>query len=474
MKHSGGVACLFLVFIFFWTIAIFMWCSVGRSPSHFWAAFAFFFFGCGGLAAVLNDYAKTRPTLQLVVGFLSSLNYFWAPFSLLIFSLYDSGWMTKKKLRHLLVLLLCAVPAISAYFVFPAIDMFKGPLPVADRIRDTQIMTIVILPYYLLVTIILLMSWLREKDRVLRADKSVSCLLVIPSALLYYCLSYLIPSTGVVGAWRISIVLIIGVSVLFVGFGIRQSVMGLHFHQENTNLEQTKQAVIQGTGVLLHAIKNNLLSLRLSLQNAQFQSAQGNPDLEVFKKDIALAMESCEHTLAILDRIHLQFQPIRITPEMCAIIPIIDQAINQSLQTYPHKNIRVDRSWEISPRVFCDPVHIRETILNLTNNAMEAMNEDTEGHLSVRTFDRRGKLGIQITDNGCGITRKQTRYLGTPLFTTKVGKNHFGLGLYYVKKVADLHDAQFDLRTLPKGGSVAELVFPANRISGGDSVGGAI
>jgi len=468
----GEAAFLFLVFLFFWTIAIFIWCSEGRSPSHFWGACAFFFFGCGGLAAFLNDFAKTNPSLQMVVAVLASMNYFWGPFSLLLFALYDSGWMTKKKIKRILIALACAIPAISAYFAFPALRMFAAPLPAELRILYTQIMTVMISPYYLSMSVVLLASWMREKDRVLRADKSVSCLLIIPSGLLYFCLSYLIPSTGYVGAWKISIALIIGVSILFVAFGIRQSVMGLHFRQESTHREYTKQAVIQGTGVLHHAIKNNLLSLRLSIQNAQYHAAQDITNEDVFQKDLSLAMESCEHTLAILERIHLKFQPVRIAPEVCSIVPILEQAVNQSLMTYPHKDIRIDRNWEFSPQIFCDPVHMREAFLNLTNNAMEAINEDGKGVMSIRTFDRRGKCVIQITDNGCGISKKQTRSIGTPLFTTKVGKNHYGLGLYYVKKVTELHEAQFDLRTLLDGGSVAEVVFPANRVRGAESVGG--
>jgi signal transduction histidine kinase len=140
--------------------------------------------------------------------------------------------------------------------------------------------------------------------------------------------------------------------------------------------------------------------------------------------------------------------------------------MEQSLVAFPQKKIQIEKNLEFSPQVFCDPVHMREALLNLINNAMEAMSEDGKGVLSIRTFERRGKLVIQITDNGCGISKKNARYIGTPLFTTKVGKNHYGLGLYYVKKVTDLHEAQFDLRALPDAGSVAELVFPANRVKG--------
>ena len=471
-----GGAVLFLVFLFMWTIAVFLWISDGRTTANFWSACAFFLYGCGGLAVTLQEPAKIYNWVRLLLGVMSSLNYFWGPFALLMYALYSAGKMPKNLRRQILLTLLIAVPAVSAYFVFPALNMFApaARVPDAERIINTQIMTVMMGPYYILSSFFLVFGWIREKDRLVRADKAVNCLLAVPSSLLFFCLSYLIPSTGFTGAWKFNIYLILYVSAMFLFFAIRKSAMGLHLHQENALREQTQQAVIQGTGVLHHAVKNSLITIRLTLQNAQYHTDQESPDQAAVQKDIALAMDTCEHTLAILDRIHLKFQPVKVAPEMCSVLRVFQQAIDQSLMSYPKKKIQIEKHWEYRPMLYCDPVHMHEAFLNLINNAIEAMSDDGSGRLILRTFNRRGKLIIQITDNGCGISKKEWRYIGTPLFTTKVGKNHYGLGLYYVKKVAELHDAQFGLRAAPLGGTMAELVFPAGRTGGADSYGGEI
>ena len=154
-------------------------------------------------------------------------------------------------------------------------------------------MTIMMAPYFVLSAAVLLMNWLTEKDRVVRGDNAVNCLLAVPSSLIFFLLDYIVTSTGVVGAWNWNILLILYVSAMLLYFAIRKSAMGLHLQQENSTREQTQQAVIQGTGVLHHAVKNGLYTMRLTLQNAQYHSQQETVDRQAIQKDISIAMDTC-------------------------------------------------------------------------------------------------------------------------------------------------------------------------------------
>lgn len=461
---------MFLVFIFFWTIAIFLWIGEDRSRTTFWCGCALFFFGFGGLAAFISDAAGQYEWSRLPVAVCSSIMYFWGPFALLMYAMCYSGKMPRKTSSQLMLTQLFMLPAEAAYLVFPALTMFSRS--VGDlRVPYTRIMTALMTPYFIMSCVLLLTSWYWEKDSAVREEKAVNSLLAVPSALGLFCTSYIIPSLGILNAWRLNAVIIILVSGMFLLFVIKKGALGLHIHKENLTRAQTRQAVIQSTGVLHHAVKNNLLTTRLALQNAQFHAEMPEGGEELLTKDIALAMDACEHTLAILDRIRLQFQPIQITPEMCSVLRILEQTADQSIMTYSNKKITIEKHWEYKPMLLCDPVHMHEALLNLVNNAAEAVSEDGSGRILIRTSSHQGKLIIQIADNGCGITKKQWGFIGTPLFTTKTGKNHFGLGLYYVQKVAELHGARFDLRSAATAGTIAELVFPAYRTGGEDSFG---
>lgn len=457
---------MFLVFLFFWTIAIFLWINEDRNRTNFWGGCAFFLFGCGGVSVLIHDLELPYVWAKVLVALFSSCMYFWGPFAFLMYALYSTMKMPKNRIAELLLLQLMMAPAEAAYFVFPALRMF-APLwkhTVAERISYTRSMNFLITPYFVATILILIIGWLVERDRILREERAINCLLLVPAGLCLYLTSYLIPSFGVIDAWKVNIVIILAVSAMFVFFGIRKSVMGFHLRQENASRVQTQEAVIQSSGVLHHALKNNLLTTRLSLQNAKYHTVQEDFQQEVVTKDIDLALKTCEHTLAILDRIHLQFQPILMNPEETPIIDIIEDAAGQSLSSYPNKTVEIKKNWEFAPSLYCDPVHMHEALLNLINNAMEAISEDGTGKISLSTHSRHGRLVIQISDNGCGIEKKQWKNVGIPLFTTKTGKNHYGLGLFYVKKVVQMHDAHFDLRSAPGGYTVAELFFPASRV----------
>ncbi len=96
----------------------------------------------------------------------------------------------------------------------------------------------------------------------------------------------------------------------------------------------------------------------------------------------------------------------------------------------------IDLRYDISPNtpsVYGDPTQLQQVLLNLYNNAMDAVIErhgKSGGELSIKMNKRNnGWVEISIRDNGIGIKKENMEKLFTPFFTTKpVGKGT-GLGL---------------------------------------------
>ncbi len=173
------------------------------------------------------------------------------------------------------------------------------------------------------------------------------------------------------------------------------------------------------------------------------------------------ALESCEHSLSVLEKTRLKINPVRLNPKVCSLLPIIEQAINQSQVEHEGKNAQIVRDFESDPKVFCDPVHINEAILNLVNNAMEAVSDDGSGLLVISVTQSKHKAKIQIRDNGSGIDKYHAKRLGVPFFTSKDKTFHYGLGLYYAKKIIDMHNGQFAIRKSTAKGILAEMILPS-------------
>jgi PAS domain S-box-containing protein len=95
------------------------------------------------------------------------------------------------------------------------------------------------------------------------------------------------------------------------------------------------------------------------------------------------------------------------------------------------------------PAFAFDPGQIRQVLINLFKNALEAM--PGGGELSVIVESEAGHLVLRISDTGHGITSEQMRHLFTPFFTTKEGGT--GLGLTIVRGLISQHQGEISIES---------------------------
>lgn len=137
--------------------------------------------------------------------------------------------------------------------------------------------------------------------------------------------------------------------------------------------------------------------------------------------------------------------------------------------------------------IFCRPTEISQVLLNLLNNASDAVSTSLEKKIEIDLVDENGQLGLAIIDSGNGMTDEQAQNLFQPFFTTKeVGKGT-GLGLSISKGIMDSHSGHIYFRrednetkfvfTLPKSeafeDSAHSKVYPTPNppsVSVGDSI----
>lgn len=89
---------------------------------------------------------------------------------------------------------------------------------------------------------------------------------------------------------------------------------------------------------------------------------------------------------------------------------------------------------EKTPLLRADPAQLQQVLLNLLNNAIDAITERhgcEGGELSVQAgSDTNGRVKISVKDNGAGISAENLKKIFAPFFTTKPPGKGTGLGLY--------------------------------------------
>ncbi len=107
------------------------------------------------------------------------------------------------------------------------------------------------------------------------------------------------------------------------------------------------------------------------------------------------------------------------------------------------------------PQVLMDKNEIRQLILNMFTNAIEAM--PNHGKITIGTIRKDNEAVLFIKDEGTGLPPEIINNLGTPFVSTK--ENGLGLGLAVCYSIAARHHARIDFETGPKG-TVFYISFP--------------
>ena len=120
--------------------------------------------------------------------------------------------------------------------------------------------------------------------------------------------------------------------------------------------------------------------------------------------------------------------------------------------------IQVSSDLRPVPPIQGTPTELREVLVNLVLNAVQAM--PAGGTLTLRTTrvgDR--AAAVEISDSGVGMNESVRRRIFEPLFTTK-GSGGTGMGLTMSQGIVQEHNGRIDVESEPGRGTLFRLVFP--------------
>jgi PAS domain S-box-containing protein len=225
----------------------------------------------------------------------------------------------------------------------------------------------------------------------------------------------------------------------------------------NTQLQVSERLAALGriTAGVAHEVKNPLNSMRLWLENLK-ESLPADADsgsqqaVQVLDKEI-------DRLDAVVKRFLDFTRPMDVRLEATQLADVLKEVIEIAKPQLQKAKIHVAQLLPIDvPEVYVDRGLLKQAVLNLVLNAVEAM--PTGGQLRL-VLSRRGEMAeITVGDTGKGIPVENRQKIFQLFFTTRPGGS--GIGLASTFRIVQLHNGSIDFTTEVGRGTTFRIELP--------------
>lgn len=234
---------------------------------------------------------------------------------------------------------------------------------------------------------------------------------------------------------------------------------------EKARLESIAQAVnaMDNIGFIFsgirHEIGNPLNSLKMALSVLKSNLDQFSPETVADYVDRSLAdIGRMEYLLKSLKTFslyeHVDFKDLPLAEFMDKFLSLIER-------DYQSRGIDILIEEPIDPiRVRIDKRALHQALLNIFNNAADALCGQENAQIRVRTEQRERLIWLTISDNGCGISAEQQEHLFQPFNTCKPSGN--GLGLVITRKLLAMMNSDIEIDSAVHQGTRVTIRLPVS------------
>ncbi len=207
---------------------------------------------------------------------------------------------------------------------------------------------------------------------------------------------------------------------------------------------------------LAHEIRNplNALALNVTLLERKLRAHEGADNGEA---PILDAMRSEIRRITNLTTEIMDFaKPIEVYPRWVSAKGLADSMRLTLGPTMDASEIHFKAIVEGPELIWIDADRVKQALMNLLSNAIEACSSESEIMLSIKS----GKKGTEIVvkDNGEGMPPGMQYRIFDLFFTSKTTGT--GLGLPIVKKIVEAHEGTIDVSSKPGRGTEFTISFP--------------
>jgi two-component system, NtrC family, nitrogen regulation sensor histidine kinase NtrY len=210
---------------------------------------------------------------------------------------------------------------------------------------------------------------------------------------------------------------------------------------------------------LAHEIKNPLTPIQMAMDTLRKSWKKQHPSFdEILDESTRTVLEEADR----LKKIVAEFSDFARMPKPELSRVDLNEIVRSALSLY-HGAVAVESKLaDELPAIDGDKGQLTQVLLNLVENARDAIGSRADGRIVVRTRYGEGndRALLVVEDNGPGVPPELKDKVFAPYFTTKHAKGGTGLGLAIVHRIVSDHGGRITITDAPGGGARFTIELP--------------
>jgi len=205
-----------------------------------------------------------------------------------------------------------------------------------------------------------------------------------------------------------------------------------------------------------HEIRNPLTSINILIHSLTENYPAGSSNREDFK----VIAEEINRINEIVDQFLRFAKPAPPLLAKAEVLSIFEETLQLLRPQIEKQQILVQKDFQPLPSILMDREQMKQAILNLLLNAVQAMPKGGRLALKGHVPEDNRWVQLSIQDSGMGIPGEDIDKLFNPFFSTKEGG--VGLGLSITHRIIDQHDGKIEVESTPGKGTLFTVWLPVS------------
>ena len=208
---------------------------------------------------------------------------------------------------------------------------------------------------------------------------------------------------------------------------------------------------------LAHEIRNPLNSMEIQLLLMERRITKGSPE---GREDLLKPVQVIQEEVLRLENLVKEFlifsRPSDLKRSHVDVRAMLEEVVGLFETEAEQRGIAVHKHYaNFLPTAWIDRTKMRQALVNVLKNALEAT---TEGTVTIEASSSEDDLTIRFTDTGTGISEEDLEHLFDLFYTTK--EDGTGLGLSIVRQIVEDHGGRVEIESTLEKGTRCTILLP--------------